>query len=204
MVTITKHILQSKILISSQQNTFQLWHLPWAMRKTKQNKTKQNKNKTKTKNKNKHKNKQTKNKQTKKKHELSCDTNIFISAKSSLKNQAGYIKGALDNFSLIPRLLFFKKCSDFYTIRSVCLGSNCMLNLMCNFNLITKICEFFLQRPFKKKSSFNMAATVMTGEFRTIHHYSSLEEKSEACLCSSLNRHKINRTLIKLWHSGLE
>ena len=35
-----------------------------------------------------------------------------------------------------------------------------------------------------------MAATVMTVEFGTIHHYSSLEENSEACLCSSLNRYK--------------
>ena len=35
-----------------------------------------------------------------------------------------------------------------------------------------------------------MVATVMTVEFGTIHHYSSLEGKSEACLCSSLNRYK--------------
>ena len=35
-----------------------------------------------------------------------------------------------------------------------------------------------------------MAATVMTAEFGTIHYlYSSLEEYSEACLCSSLDRH---------------
>ena len=33
-----------------------------------------------------------------------------------------------------------------------------------------------------------MAATVMTAEFSTIHYYSSLEEYSEACLCSSLDR----------------
>ena len=32
-----------------------------------------------------------------------------------------------------------------------------------------------------------MAATVMTVEFGTIHQCSSLEENSEACLCSSLN-----------------
>ena len=32
-----------------------------------------------------------------------------------------------------------------------------------------------------------MAATVMTVEFGTIHYYSSLEENSEACLCSSLS-----------------
>ena len=58
------------------------------------------------------------------------------------------VKGALDNFSLIPDL--FQKSWDFYTIRSVYLRSDCMLNLTCNFNLITKICEFFLQRPFLK------------------------------------------------------
>ena len=35
-----------------------------------------------------------------------------------------------------------------------------------------------------------MAATVMTAEFgTTVHYYSSLEEYSEACLCSSLVRH---------------
>ena len=34
-----------------------------------------------------------------------------------------------------------------------------------------------------------MAATVMTAEFGTIHYNSSLEEYSEACLCSSLDRH---------------
>ena len=32
-----------------------------------------------------------------------------------------------------------------------------------------------------------MAATVMTVEFGTIHYYSSAEEYSEACLCSSLD-----------------
>ena len=30
----------------------------------------------------------------------------------------------------------------------------------------------------------------MTAEFGTVHHYSSLEENSEAYLCSSLNRYK--------------
>ena len=35
-----------------------------------------------------------------------------------------------------------------------------------------------------------MAATVMTIEFGTIHHHSSLEENSEACLCSSMNKYK--------------
>ena len=35
-----------------------------------------------------------------------------------------------------------------------------------------------------------MAAIVMTVEFGTIHHYSSLEENSEACLCSPLNKYQ--------------
>ena len=35
-----------------------------------------------------------------------------------------------------------------------------------------------------------MAATVMTVEFGTIHHYSSLEENPEAYLHRSLNRYK--------------
>ena len=99
------------------------------------------------------------------------------------------IKGALDNFSLIPRF-FFQKSWDFYTIRSVYLCSDCMLNLTCNFNLITKICEFFLAAAIFKSLLLKMAATVMTFEFGTIHHYSRMQESSEACLCSSLNRYK--------------
>ena len=39
-----------------------------------------------------------------------------------------------------------------------------------------------------------MAATVMTVEFGTIHHHSSLEESSEACLCSSFNMQIQNLT----------
>ena len=41
-------------------------------------------------------------------------------------------KEALDNFSLIPYFCF-------YTIRSVYLFNDCMLNLSCNFSLVTKI-----------------------------------------------------------------
>ena len=39
---------------------------------------------------------------------------------------------------------FFQKSWDLYTIKSVYLCSDCMLNLTCNFHLIMKICEFFL------------------------------------------------------------
>ena len=56
------------------------------------------------------------------------------------------IKGALDHFSLIPRFFFFfQKSWDFYTIKSVYLCSDCMLNLTCNFSPVTKIYEFFFQ-----------------------------------------------------------
>ena len=43
-----------------------------------------------------------------------------------------------------------------------------------------------------------MATTVMTVEFGTIHHYSTLEENFEACLRSSLNKYKneLNMALI--------
>ena len=51
------------------------------------------------------------------------------------------LKGALDSFSLILHF-FLPKSWDFYTIGSVYLCSDCMLNFTCNFNLI-KICEFF-------------------------------------------------------------
>ena len=62
------------------------------------------------------------------------------------------IKGALDNFSLIPHFLFiylsiFIKVEIFIPLE---VYSDCMLNLTCNFNLFTKICEFFLQGPFLK------------------------------------------------------
>ena len=47
-----------------------------------------------------------------------------------------------------------------------------------------------------------MAATV---EFGNINHYSSLEENSEPCFCSSLDRYiNFNWTLRKLKHFGLE
>ena len=86
---------------------------------------------------------------------------------------------------------FFQKNWDFYTIRSVYLCSDCMLNLSCNFNLITKICDFFLAAAIFKSLLLNMADTIITDiEFGTIHHDSSLEANSETCLCSSLNRYK--------------
>ena len=52
-----------------------------------------------------------------------------------------------------------------------------MLNLTCTFNLITKICNFFLAAANFKSLLLKMVATVMTVEFGTILHYSSLVEK---------------------------
>ena len=44
-----------------------------------------------------------------------------------------------------------------------------------------------------------MAATIMTVEFSTIHHYSSLQENVETYLCSFLNRYyKITENAIKI------
>ena len=61
----------------------------------------------------------------------------------------------------------------------------------------------FLAAVIFKSLLLKMAATVMAVEFGNIHHYSSLEENSEACLCSPLNKStKINRILCKLWHIG--
>ena len=40
----------------------------------------------------------------------------------------------------------------------------------------------FLVAAIFKSLRLKVAATVMTVEFDTIHHYSSLEENSEACL----------------------
>ena len=80
------------------------------------------------------------------------------------------LKGALDNFSLIPNF-FFQKSWAFYTIRSGYLCSDCMLNLTWNFNLITKIYFFFFfAAAIFKILLLKMAATVMTVEFGTIHH----------------------------------
>ena len=45
------------------------------------------------------------------------------------------------------------------------------------------ICIFLSVAIFKSRL-LKMAATVMTAEFGTIYYYFSLEEYSEACLCS--------------------
>ena len=68
--------------------------------------------------------------------------------------------------------------------------NNCMLNLLtCAFNLITKIFEFLLAAAIFKSRLLKMAVTVMTVEFGTFHHHSSLEENLKLVCCSSLNRY---------------
>ena len=64
--------------------------------------------------------------------------------------------------------------------------------------------RIFLVAAIFKSLLLKMAATVMTVEFGTIHHYSSLEENSDACLCNLWTDIKINWTLCKLWHFGLK
>ena len=105
--------------------------------------------------------------------------------------------------SLIPRIFFPKKLS-FYTIRSIYLcNANCMLNLTCNFNLITKICDVFLAAAIFKSLLSKMAATVISVEFGTIHHY-SWRKILKLVFTVLWTDTKINWTLGKLWHFGVE
>ena len=69
------------------------------------------------------------------------------------------------------------------------MNSDCMLNLTSSFNSVTKDICIFLSAAIFKSRLFKMGATVMTAEFDTIYCYSTLEEYSEACLFSSLDRH---------------
>ena len=83
---------------------------------------------------------------------------------------------------------FFQKSWDFYTIESVYL---CTEWLHAQYYLLQLNYEnmwIFLVAAIFKSLLLKMATIVMTVEFGTIHHYCSLEENSEACLCISLNR----------------
>ena len=51
---------------------------------------------------------------------------------------ANTFKGSLDKYSNNPTRLFSKDSSDFYTIRSVGNGNNCMLIIIVQFNLLSK------------------------------------------------------------------
>ena len=64
----------------------------------------------------------------------------------------------------------------------------CLILLNLQLQLGYKDIAVFLQQPFFKSRLLKMAATVMTVECGTFHHYSCLEENSETCLSSSLNR----------------
>ena len=143
---------------------------------------------------------------------MSCKMRVPTRCIWWLQEKTAYIcktltfKGALDNFSLIPQFCFPQKSWDFYTIRSVYLCSDCMLNLTCNSNLITKTWGFLAAAIFKS-ILLKIATSVMTVEFGTIHHYSSREEISEAYLCSFFEQiQKLTLGLCrpKLWDFGLE
>ena len=55
------------------------------------------------------------------------------------------LKGALDKFSLIPKFPPPKKNWNFCIIRGVYPCIDCMLNLICSFNSVTKIYVFYFQ-----------------------------------------------------------
>ena len=96
-------------------------------------------------------------------------------------------KGALDNFSLIPQF-FFKQSWDFCTLRSIYLDvvTACSILLATS----TQLQRYMFSAAIFWSPLLKMAAIVMTVEFGNINHYSSLEENSEPCFCSSLARYK--------------
>ena len=51
---------------------------------------------------------------------------------------ASPFNGSLDKYKNKPTVLFPKESSDFYTIRSVGNGNNCMLIIIVQFNLLSK------------------------------------------------------------------
>ena len=70
---------------------------------------------------------------------------------------------------LQPPFCFQKKSRDFYAFWSVCLCSDCMLILTCNFNSDVKIYGFFFFQEPLYEANF---------EFSTIHHNSIQVKKS--------------------------
>ena len=102
------------------------------------------------------------------------------------KKKPCYLKGHWTTSSPF----FPEKVEIFYTIRSVYLCSDCMLKSYLQLQFNYKDMLIFLAAAIFKSLLLKMAATVMTVEFGTIHHYSILEENSEVCLCSSLNIYK--------------
>ena len=77
--------------------------------------------------------------------ETSCENCFDFTLKWFLLNYFGEmcLKGHWTTSASSPN--FFQKSWDFYIIRSVYLCSDCMLNLTCSFNSVTKIYAFFFQ-----------------------------------------------------------
>ena len=63
------------------------------------------------------------------------------------------------------------------------------LILLATSTWLQRFFYFFPAAAIFKSRLFKMAATVMSVEFGTIHHYFSLGANSEARLCSSLSRY---------------
>ena len=92
------------------------------------------------------------------------------------------------------RFLYHEKCVP---------CRDCMLNLTCN--LYSKICDIFSELFFSSRL-LKMAATVMTVEFGTIHHYTIIlvwRKTLKLLLCSSLDRNNNNRTYVNLMTDSL-
>ena len=98
----------------------------------------------------------------------SCSNN-----KKRLRIAVFLLKGHWTTLASSPIFFFFKKVEIFIPLEVYTYVVTECLILLANSSLLLK-----------------MVATVMTVEFGTIHHYSSPEENSEVCLCSSLNRYK--------------
>ena len=83
-------------------------------------------------------------------HSLFC-VNVYMCLRSRQVCNPGHrlcmqnyaLKGHWTTSASSPN--FFQKSWDFYIIRSVYLCSDCMLNLTCSFNSVTKIYAFFFQ-----------------------------------------------------------
>ena len=136
---------------------------------------------------------------TEQKHALCKLTMCYSEFEGLWMFESGVLKGHWTTSASSP--IFFKKSWDFYTIGSVYPCSDCMLNLVCNFNWITKICEFFLWRPFLKvyfkkwpplSWLLNLAPATIILVWRKI------------LMLVLWTVTKIKWTLCKLWHFGLE
>ena len=99
------------------------------------------------------------------------------------------LKGALDNFNLIPRF-FSKKVEIFIPLEVYPYVVTACSILLATSTQLQRYLNFYFRPAIFKSRLLKTAATVVTVEFDTIHHYSSLEENFEFFLCSSLDRYK--------------